>query len=110
MNPIVKIIQPSGILDGTKAAEFKQQVNDSLDKKAEIILVDFQNVTFMDSSGLGALVTSLKNVEARGGKLFVCSLNPQLNILFEVTSMDQKLTVFPDREEFEEKVLKKITT
>lgn len=106
MNPIVKIIQPLGILDGTKAGEFKEEIQDSLNKRAEFILIDLQNVTFMDSSGLGALVISLKNVEAAGAKLFICSLNDQLKILFELTSMDQKFSIFYNRQEFEDRILK----
>jgi len=106
MNPIVKIIQPHGILDGTKAGEFKEEIQNSLNTRAELILVDLQNVTFMDSSGLGALVICWKNVEAAGAKLFICGLNEQLKILFELTSMDQKFTIFSNRQEFEDKILK----
>jgi anti-anti-sigma factor len=43
-----------------------------------MVLIDFQDVTFMDSSGLGALVLALKTVRAAGGKLFICSVNEQI--------------------------------
>lgn len=104
MNPVVKIVQPAGILDGTKAAKFRQDVSESVDKDTEVVLVDFKDVTFMDSSGLGALVLSLKAVRAAGAQLTLCSLNDQIKMLFELTSMDRVFEIFPNREEFEQQL------
>jgi len=101
MSTVVKVIRPSGILDGTKAAQFRQEIGNLLESSADIILVDFADVTFMDSSGLGALVLSLKNVRAAGGKLYICSINEQIKMLFELTSMDRVFEIFPTREDFE---------
>jgi len=105
MNDFVKIFQPSGILDGTKAKEFQQEISDSLEQDTKIILVDFQDVTFMDSSGLGSLVLLLKTVRAAGAQIFLCSLNDQIKILFELTSMDRIFTIFPNRADFEENIV-----
>lgn len=104
MNPVIKIIQPSGILDGTKAGEFRAQIADSVAEKADIILIDFKEVTFMDSSGLGALVLSLKTVRSANAKLFLCSINDQIKMLFELTSMDRVFEIVGSREEFAEKI------
>lgn len=104
MNSIVKIIQPVGIFDGTKANEFRQEINESIQGNVEIILINFQDVTFMDSSGLGALVLALKSTRSSGTKLVVCSLNEQIRMLFELTSMDRVFEILPDRQAFEEKL------
>lgn len=105
MSPVVKVVQPSGILDGTKAGQFRQEISDLVKSNVDIVLIDFQDVTFMDSSGLGALVLALKTVRAAGGKLFVCSVNEQIKMLFELTSMDRVFEIFPTREDFEESVV-----
>jgi anti-anti-sigma factor len=105
MSPVVKVVQPSGILDGTKAGQFRQEISDLVEANADIVLIDFQDVSFMDSSGLGALVLALKTVRAAGGKLFICSVNEQIKMLFELTSMDRVFEIFPNREEFESAVL-----
>ncbi|MBE9124602.1 MULTISPECIES: STAS domain-containing protein [unclassified Coleofasciculus] len=105
MSPVVKIVQPSGILDGTKAGQFRQEISDLVKSNVDIVLIDFQDVTFMDSSGLGALVLALKTVRAAGGKLFVCSVNEQIKMLFELTSMDRVFEIFPTRADFEESVV-----
>ena len=105
MNPVVKIIAPQGILDGTKATNFRSEVDLSVSEGAQIILVDFTDVTFMDSSGLGALVLALKTVRGAGLKMFLCSINEQVKMLFELTSMDRVFEIFSDREEFKQKFL-----
>ncbi len=106
MNSEIKVVQPAGILDGTKAAQFRQEISELVQQNAKIIVVDFKNVTFMDSSGLGALVLSLKTIRAAGAQLFLCSINDQIQMLFELTSMDRVFEVFSNREELEQKILK----
>ncbi|MDJ1184934.1 STAS domain-containing protein [Roseofilum casamattae] len=97
----VKHLQPSGILDSTKAARFREEVHSLVKSGANIILVDLKEVTFIDSSGLGALVAALKTVRSDGGQLAVCSINEQVRMLFELTSMDRVFEVFTSREDFE---------
>jgi anti-sigma B factor antagonist len=96
-----EIIQFSGILDGPRTQEIRDCINQAIEQGAETILVDLKDVTFMDSSGLGALVTSLKDVRAAGGKLCICSVNEQVKILFELTSMDRVFEIFRDQSDFQ---------
>lgn len=104
MSLVVQIIEPSGILDGTKADEFRQEISDSVKNGTQVILVDFTNVTFMDSSGLGALVLALKTIRTNEAKLFLCALNEQIKMLFELTSMDRVFNICSSREEFKQKL------
>lgn len=99
MNSIVQIIEPKGILDGTKTADFQYQIEQSIESGAHTILVDFSNVTFMDSSGLGALVKAWKAVDASGVEFFLCSINEQIKMLFELTSMDSYFSILKNRQE-----------
>ena len=94
MSSVVQIIEPKGILDGTKASDFRDNIDRSIKNGAAIILVDFKDVTFMDSSGLGLLVLSLKTVRKAGSKIFLCSINEQVKMLFELTSMDGVFEIF----------------
>lgn len=95
-----EIIQLNGILDSTRTQELHDRVNQGIEQGAKIILVDLKEVSFMDSSGLGAMVTALKAVRATGGKLCVCSINEQVRILFELTSMDRVFEIFRDQSDF----------
>ncbi len=104
MNSVFEVIEPKGILDGTKAVSFREEINQSIGNGAQIILVDFTDITFMDSSGLGALVLALKTVHTRNIKLVLCSINEQVKMLFELTSMDKIFEIFSSREEFENSI------
>lgn len=106
MNSLVQIIEPEGILDGTKTVDFQHQINQSIDSGVQTILVDFAKVTFMDSSGLGALVKALKLLKAAEVELFLCSINDQVKMLFELTSMDKYFTILDSREEFQQQLAK----
>ena len=105
MTSKLKVLQPSGILDGTTGINFRNEISRLVNNNTKIIIVDFQNVSFMDSSGLGALVLSLKMARAHGAKLFICSINDEIQMLFELTNMDQVFQVFPNRETVEKKLL-----
>ncbi|NJN03319.1 MAG: STAS domain-containing protein [Leptolyngbyaceae cyanobacterium RM1_1_2] len=105
MNASVKILALSGILDSSKAQEFRQQVDAALDEGNEILLVNLKDISFVDSSGLGALVVAMKKTKANERRMYVCSINEQVRMLFELTSMDRVFEVFSDRQEFEQKVL-----
>jgi anti-anti-sigma factor len=104
MNSIVKIVQPSGILDGVSVNQLRREISDIVESGANIVLVDFQDVTFMNSSGLGALVSTLKVVRSAGAELFLCSLSDQVKIIFQLTKMDRVFKTLANRDEFEQKV------
>lgn len=105
MNPTVKVVQPTGILDGIRGHELRRNINDVVDSGADIVLLDLQDIKFMDSSGLGALVSAMKTVKTAGGKLCLCSVKDQVRMIFELTRMDRVFESFSDRAEFEQKVL-----
>lgn len=107
MSFAVKIIQPSGILDGILGSQLRQEVEQAAQAGAKAVLVDFTEVTFMDSSGLGTLVMTLKIAREAGGNLFLCSINPQVNLLLEISGIDAVIEVFSDKAAFENAVLMK---
>lgn len=98
MNFLVKAVQPSGILDKTKALQFELEVNEIIASKADVVLIDFQNIDFMDSSGLGVLVNAIKKVKSAKRKIVVCSLNNQVRMLFELAGLDRVLEIYRNRE------------
>lgn len=99
------IIQPVGILDGTRAEELRVQVDAMLSGTASVVLIDLQETTFIDSSGLGALVSTLKAVRSAGRRLFFCSPNAQIKMVFELSGMDQAFDIFDSRAAFEAAML-----
>ncbi|MEB3338246.1 MAG: STAS domain-containing protein [Leptolyngbyaceae bacterium] len=105
MSRQVKIFQPTGILDGARANQLRREISEVITSGPDVVLLDLKEVTFMDSSGLGALVSALKSVRSSGGKLFVCSINDQVKMLFELTSMDRVFEIYPNQDAFHQAVL-----
>ena len=101
MSNVVEIIEAEGILDSANANSLRREVLDSLDRGVKSVLVDLEKVNFMNSSGMGALVATLKAVKAAKGELFLCSLSDQVKIIFELSRMDRIFNVYRDRAEFQ---------
>lgn len=100
MNSEIKIIEPVGILAKAEAPNLRQMVNESLREGAKIVLIDFNNVTFVDSTGLGTLVMLRKAAMEAKAQLFLCSLNEQIKMLFELTDMEKLFQIYPNQEQF----------
>lgn len=107
MKEEVKVIKLNGNLNATSAPEFRQNISDILEIGARIVLVDFKDVTFMDSSGLGALVLAFKTLRAADTQLVLCSINEQVRILFELTNMDKVFEIFPSQDAFNQVLVSK---
>lgn len=95
------VIQPESSLDVTTSEALRREIVDTIDQAPETILVDCQAITFMDSSGLSALVMALKTSKEKGIRFALCSVGEQANMLFQLTGMDQVFDMFEDRAAFE---------
>jgi anti-anti-sigma factor len=105
MSLSVKVLELSGILDGIKGNELRREVSSVLVNGAEILLIDMKEVNFIDSSGLGALVSAMQMARNANAKLFVCSISAQVKMLFELTKMDRIFQTFADQDEFNRQIL-----
>ncbi len=105
MSPNVKVIELSGILDGIRGNNLRREVNDVVASGADILLIDLKDVKFVDSSGLGALVSAMQTMRNANGKLFVCSISDQVRMLFELTKIDRIFQSFADQDDFNRQVL-----
>lgn len=109
MTEHIKVVQPNGVLDATRSQDFREEVIKTLESNPKMVLVDLKDITFMDSSGLGALVLAFKTLRASDTKLVLCSINEQVKILFELTGMDKVFEIFSNQDEFNKSVLSQIS-
>ncbi len=101
MSKSSKVLEPTGLIDNAGGTQIRRDVSDLLKLGIESILIDFSNITFMDSSGLGALVATLQQVRKQESQLYLCSLNDQVSIILELTKMDKIFDILPDRASFD---------
>jgi anti-sigma B factor antagonist len=84
----VTVVTVEGQLIVGNRQELKDLVFAALDKGERRILIDFSQTGYIDSSGLGALVSISKRVREAGGELRLSGLNEDLRSLFELTKLD----------------------
>ena len=86
-------------LDAHNSGELKTQMLAFFDDGKNNLVIDLKAVRFVDSSGLGSLVSGFKNSSARNGNLKLCGLQPQVRSMFELTRLHRVFEIFPDSEE-----------
>src|SRR5204863_2489503 len=84
----VAVVQVEGQLIVGNRQELKELVQAALDAGERRILIDFSRTGYIDSSGLGALVSISKKIREAGGELRLSGLNEDLRSLFELTKLD----------------------
>jgi anti-anti-sigma factor len=91
---LVAVIRLSGRFDAYEVPSVREWL--AVQHRANItrILINLQDVSFLDSAALATLVSGMKNCRAAGGDLRVCGLQHPVRIIFELTKMDQVLAVF----------------
>lgn len=94
----VTIIDVEGQLIVGNRQELKQLVLDAIDTGAKKVLVDFARTGYIDSSGLGVLVSLAKKIRDGGGDLRLANLNDDLQTLFELTKLDTLFQISQTRE------------
>src|ERR687889_1768474 len=89
----VLVVQVDGQLIVGNRHELKDLIQAALDSGERRLLVDFSRTGYIDSSGLGALVSISKRIRETGGELRLAGLNEDLRSLFELTKLDTLFTI-----------------
>jgi len=84
----VVVIEVDGQLIVGNRQDFKQRLLDALEGGERKFVVDFARTGYIDSSGLGVLVSLSKKIRDEGGDLRLAGLNDDLKTLFELTKLD----------------------
>jgi anti-sigma B factor antagonist len=84
-------------LDAVIAPSFKDAIMEHIDNGQHHIVLDMAQVTFMDSSGLGAVVSALKYMGDKG-RLHLCAVTPGVMAVLKLTRMDRVLKTFDSRQ------------
>jgi anti-sigma B factor antagonist len=97
-NDVAVALLPVEELDAGNAAQFKTDVAAVLEANTKLVF-DLSRVRFVDSSGLGALISCLRNMHASGGDLKLCAMSDQVRALFDLVRMHKVFDIYATREE-----------
>jgi anti-sigma B factor antagonist len=95
----VTLIEVEGQLIVGNRQELKQGVLEQLEGGDMKFVIDFSNTDYIDSSGLGVLVSLSKKIREKGGELRLSNLNEDLRMLFELTKLDTLFRITDNKEE-----------
>jgi anti-sigma B factor antagonist len=95
----VTVIRPVGDLDVTTALDLRALLGEQLTRERVRIVLDLSEVPFIDSSGVGVLVTANRRSHSAGGALALAALSPGVAKVLELTRALRVLTVTDTVEE-----------
>lgn len=81
-------------LDAHNSEELKTEMNRLFEAGSRELIVDLKEVRFIDSSGLGVLVSGFKNASTRQGSLKLSGLQTQVRSMFELTRLHRVFDIF----------------
>lgn len=84
----VTVVAVAGEVDVSSAPTVQEQLDPLLGRAPYTVVVDMSEVSFLDSTGLGALVAALKHAEENGGGLPLAGVQDRVLKLFRITGLD----------------------
>ncbi len=86
------VVKLNGEIDHHSATELREKMDREITLRNIVNLVlDFDGVTFMDSSGIGVIVGRYKQIKARGGKTMLIRVKPQVDKILEISGLKKIL-------------------
>ena len=86
-------------IDAHNSADLKDYILHMIEQGEVNIVVQLEQVRFIDSSGLGALLSGFKHAEAKSGKLSLSNIQHQVLSMFEITRLNRVFEIHTDLKE-----------
>lgn len=96
------IIKLTGKFDIEQTEHFEASFAEIIARRPEIISLDMNELNFIDSSGMGALIKALNTVKNAGGEMILFGLKPMIMNVFKLAKLDSFFKVMT-AEDFERK-------
>lgn len=95
----VLLIRLKGELDHHTAENLRNQVSEKIEKNnIHHIILNLEELAFMDSSGLGVILGRYKQIQSQGGEMVVCSISPAVKRLFDMSGLFKIIRLVDDEQ------------
>ncbi|MGY6561802.1 MAG: STAS domain-containing protein [Luteibaculaceae bacterium] len=98
-NEILHISMPDGKIDATNHMVIKSELFELIERSPKGVVLDFVSVQYIDSSGIGALLSVYRNCKSHNIPLCLTQINPLVSSIFSISKLD---TVFSIKSTLEE--------
>jgi len=95
----ITILELDGRLDTTNYNEIEKKFDELIGNNQINILVDCEKLDYISSSGLRVLLKSLKSINSAKGKFILCSLQENINEVFEISGFTSIFQIFKNQED-----------
>lgn len=95
----VTVVAPTGRLDVAGAPILKEAISEAARSQSPRIVIDLEGVSFVDSTGLGSVISALKQIRSKEGELRLAAPNQQVRVVLELTTLDRVFPYYPTVEE-----------
>lgn len=94
------IVYMMGELDHHSAEEVRNKIDDRLDREdINKLIMDFTNVTFMDSSGIGVVIGRYKKISLKKGMVCIANVNNSVKRVFDLSGMFKIIKLYDNLEQ-----------
>jgi anti-anti-sigma factor len=90
----VSVAIARGVIDFWSVGPLQERLNDALQAHPRVVL-DLRDVSLVDSTGLGLLLSVHDRAAAEGGWLHLAALNPLVKRLLQTTELDRRFHIYP---------------
>lgn len=87
------VVAASGEIDVAAAPMLRERLVDLISGGTHQVVLDLEDVDFIDSTGLGVLVGAVRRARADDGDLRIVCTNSRLLRIFDITGLDQVFTI-----------------
>jgi anti-sigma B factor antagonist len=95
----VPVLAVRGEVDVSTAPELRERLLGLAERGQSVAVVDLSEVSFVDSTALGVLVSGVKRLRSAGGDLRLVVTQPHINKVFEITGLTEVFRIFPNSAE-----------
>ena len=96
----VMVLELSGkIMGGPDHDKFKGEVNEVLENNFKNVVLDFSGVPWINSTGLGIIISGFHSIKAAEGTMKVCSVKERVLSIFYISQLENIFEVFGTRDE-----------
>jgi anti-sigma B factor antagonist len=95
----IKVITVKGDIDMYSSPALREELIGHSNMKVSVLLVDFNKVTYIDSSGIATFVEALKHMKTYGGRLRLFGLPGGVKEIFSFSKLDKVFEICVDIED-----------
>ena len=95
----IVILDIAGEIDLYNAPEIKEIINKLIEEKRYNVIINLEKVSYIDSSGIGALISSLSNLKKYQGGLKIINVFASVKKVFELTKLTSFFEIFDSESE-----------